>query len=178
MRLPYLLSMLLMITACTAEIQPISTNHSFFNLAQFLSDYVADSVLVDVTKTTEINGLRETREIEHYPLFEDLSAFANYDIDRPALLDKYIVDSTWESSRLTVHYQSIDSSLKVRSMRITQIPADEVQQIEINAVSRSFLEDAAVSILIKPSSGYSLKRISHKIFQDPRQQVVDVKIGE
>lgn len=152
-------------------------NIPFFDLSGYIKSIISDSISYAVEKSITINGAIESKKILDYAIWKDLDDFDTYDINRPALFDKYLVDTIQEGSiRQIIHTPKNDDQLKVRLLKISHV-SGQISEIEIKAATKSFLEDVSLEIVWKPGKGYIINRQSKRLFKpDPSIQVVEVKI--
>lgn len=150
----------------------------YFDLSGYVQQYIGDSLTYRVVKTISINDITETKTIDHYPLWKDLKDFDSYDINRPALFDKYSIDSVMSNGGYTITYQPLDPNkqLKVSLLQI-EVKENKINSIQIKTSTQSFLDHVTMDINWKPESGYSILRQSDKIFsKEIQNQRVEVFI--
>ena len=151
----------------------------YFDLSGYINNYIKDSSTQAITKTIQIEGTTETKEIPSYPLWKDVHAFDAYDINRPALYDKYSIDTVQTNpGSFSVIYQPKDSTsdLKVNLLQINY-DQDQLQSIQIETSTKSFLEKVSLRINWTPSQGYTIDRITDKIFNSSiGHQKIDVRL--
>ncbi len=167
----------LFLFGCNPNSKVIKTPKEFFDLTQFIEAYVSDSTTLQVTKKIVVDGTAETRKLNDYPIYEDVQAFASYDINRPALFDKYGVDSELNGDTAATSYRAVDPELKVQLLKV-KTKGNSVISLEIKTQSHSFLEDVSLDIYFAPDHGYQLNRQSHRIFKAPKNQLVEVVFSQ
>lgn len=134
----------------------------FFDLQGLVQDFVNDSLSVDVEKTVILDGGTESKKLDDYALYEDVKPFENYDINKPALFDKYLADTINDTSQI-LRYTAKEEGLSVQTLQITKNLQDEsVESVEITNRTHSFLEEVEMKIVWKLNDGYSLRRQSRK----------------
>ncbi|MBK8505509.1 MAG: hypothetical protein IPL46_26920 [Saprospiraceae bacterium] len=150
----------------------------YFDLSGFIKSTVKDSATYSVEKSITINGAIESKQIAQYAIWKDLKDFDTYDINRPALFDKYMVDTIQEGSIRHIIHTPINDQLKVRLLKISYDDDDgQISTIEIKASTKSFLEDVSLEIIWHPAHGYVINRHSNRLFKaDPSIQIVEVNI--
>ena len=148
----------------------------FFDLSGYIKTTINDSISYSVEKSITINGAIESKQIEHYAIWKDVRDFDTYDINRPALFDKYLVDTIEEGSFRHIIHTPTSDELKVRLLKISYDDG-QISAIEIKAATKSFLEDVSLEIVWHPAEGYSINRQSYRLFKtDPSRQIVEVRI--
>lgn len=163
----WVLSGLFLLTSCMSN-GDTSTNSfqpPYFDLAGFIKQSTLDTSMTRVNKTIEIDGQEESKVLEDYALWKDIRSFDAYDINRPALSDKYTADTIHSSTMTTTTYQPVDTAadLNVLLLRITK-SQDTVSSIQIKTSTKSFLEHIVLDIDWRPEIGYSIHRSSKRIF--------------
>lgn len=169
----FLLSVLT--TGCAKSERPEGQPLPYFDLSGYIREIVSDSLSYRVEKSITINGETETQKLDHYPFWKDIQNFDAFDINRPALFDKYSIDTTRLNDTLKISCTPLDDKLKVTQMKVSKVD-DRVTAIQIQVATRSFLEEVQLDINWKPSEGYVLHRQTEKIFGNPSNQLVQVKI--
>lgn len=165
---------LLILAACQQEEVRIEAKLSkFFDLPGFIDVTTADSALYTVEKTVRIGEYLETKVLEAYDLWKDEQSFTNFDINRPALFEKYQTDTSMVEGGWIESYHALESSLHVQEMQITYT-GDQVNEIHVRSQSRSFLENIDIELNWNPGQGYRYQKLSDRIFQDPEEQEVTV----
>lgn len=169
------------ISACIQQATPgdESVRRSpFFDLSGYIRDYTSDSSTHRVSKSIRIDSMTESKTLDNYSLWKDIMDFDAYDINRPALYDKYSIDTTYTESGYSIRYQPKDQTknLKVTLLAVS-VENEQVNSILIRTLTDSFLDQVQMEIDWNPSRGYTLKRRSNKIFKSEDQyQEVEVSI--
>jgi hypothetical protein len=171
----YLLLFLLTLASCSQEnsSKPAATL-PFFDLSGYISATVRDSQIMNVKKSVIVDQLTETKNIDHYKIWQDIKQFDAYDINRPALFDKYLIDTIIEGDSKEISYHPTAEDLKVRLLKV-QYEHDQVTRISINTVFSSFLEDVTLDIEWAPEDGYMIHRSSDKLLGATTNQVINVQ---
>jgi hypothetical protein len=166
-----------MIAACSGAGQAERKNNlPFFDLSGYIKNMISDSISQTVEKSITINGVIESKKIDQYAIWKDLRDFDTYDINRPALYDKYLVDTIQKGSIRQIVHTPKDDQLKVRLLKIS-FADGQVSEIQIKAATKSFLEDVSLEIVWRPNQGYVINRQSNRLFKaDPSVQVVEVNL--
>ncbi len=172
----WFLFLLSVLTAgCTTTERSEGQQLPYFDLSGYIREIIIDSLSYKVEKSITINGETETQKLDRYPLWKDIQNFDAFDINRPALFDKYNIDTTRLNDTLKISCIPRDNKLKVTQMKVAKVD-DRVTAIQIQVATRSFLEEVQLDIDWKPSEGYVLHRQTEKIFGNPSSQLVQVKI--
>lgn len=153
-------------------------NAPFFDLSGFISTYVKDSSSHKVSKTIQVDTSVESKILDNYPIWKDIKDFDAYDINRPALYDKYSIDTIISASAYSIIYLPKEDTkdLKVTRLQVN-VENGEVTSIQIKTSNNSFLDQVKMEINWTPRSGYILERVSDKIFRDQTElQTIEVSI--
>lgn len=155
------LSTLLCLSACvdTSTAGKSIVEKPFFDL----KDYFAQEIerlaeKKNVTKKAFYNDKEETKIIENPNFSNELLIFSNTDINRTAWLDKYSVDSTFNSQQdlVAINYAATDEKLKTKSVRV-EFANNDVSLIEITTVGNSAISQTENYLTYSPTKGYSIK---------------------
>lgn len=174
-RIVFILSLLAI--ACTSGTEEVTDQESpFFDLKGFIQEVTQDSAGISVYKSITVNKQKEEKELDDYAFWYDLQQFENYDINRPALFDKYSTDTISLDQGSIIRHQAIDSTLSVQLLETFKNVDESVDSIHIDILSKSFLEDMSVGISwdVKGNS-YYLKRVTKMIGSDPNTHIVSVR---
>ena len=174
-RIVFILS--LFAIACSSGTENLSEQQTpFFDLKGFIQEVTQDSAGISVYKSITVNGEKEEKELNDYAFWYDLQQFENYDINRPALFDKYDTDTIPSGNGSVIRHQAMDSTLHVQLMETFRSGDQSIESIHIDLRSESFLEDMTVDISwsVKDNS-YQLRRVTKMIGSDPDTHVVNVR---
>ncbi len=167
----------LLAIACSSGTEELTDLKSpFFDLKGFIQEVTQDSTGISVYKSITVNGKKEEKELTEYALWYDLQQFENYDINRPALFDKYDTDTIPSEDGSIIRHQAMDSSLHVQLLETFRSADQSIDSIHIDLSSKSFLEDMTVDISwsVKDNS-YQMRRVTKMIGSDPDTHVVSVR---
>lgn len=124
------------------EVSPLADSRRFFNLSEWAA--LQDSLLAGrgLEKTVVVNGLRESRRLDAVDWSEELAPFAQSDIDRPALWDRYDVDSVaTQGGGAVVVYEALDDDLFTRRLEVATDARGGVTRLAIDNAFESFVAD-------------------------------------
>lgn len=147
----------------------------YFDLTGYIKQITLDSQSVKVEKRVSIGESDETKVIDSYDFWMDELSFDGFDVNRPALLGKYTVDTIGLGPEYTEHYLAKDPQLRVTEMKVSH-EGSKVSEIWIKSHSESFLEDMNIELSWKPGQSYHYLKTSDKIFSDPQEQLVIVRV--
>lgn len=164
-----------LVTACSPAEQRENSQLPYFDLSGYIQEISTDSQRYQVEKSISINGIVETQKIDNYPLWKDIEDFDAYDINRPALFDKYRTDTTQTDNIREITYYPLDDQLKVTLLKVSY-EENALTSIQIKTATKSFLDNVELTINWKPKKGYSLSRQSDKVLGKKSSQLVDVEI--
>lgn len=123
------------------EVDPRAESPRFFSLSAFVASQ--DSLLAGrgLTKTVTVDGASETRRADAVDWAEELAPFAQSDIDRPALWDRYRVDSAATDGGRAVTYTALGEEAFTRRIRVERDGGGAVVRIEIDNGFESVVVD-------------------------------------
>lgn len=174
-----LLFLLTTLLSCQGDLSGDSTSNQgdFFDLKNFFKtefQQLADKHKVE--KTTRINGVEETKQFDKINFEEELAVFLNSDINKISWLDKYQVDSVFNTQNLLteIRYTAIDEKLRTKKMVITYAE-DAVNSIYIRNASKNIITDAEQILDYSPKTGYQISSRQKVIFSPEKNLAVTVK---
>lgn len=164
-----------LVIACSPSEDRENTRLPYFDLSGYISEISRDSQRYRVEKSISINGIVETQKIDNYPLWKDIEDFDAYDINRPALFDKYRIDTIQTGNMREITYHPLDDQLKVTLLKVSY-QEDDLTSIQVKTATKSFLDDVQLTINWRPKEGYSLSRQSDKVLGKKSSHLVEVEI--
>jgi hypothetical protein len=160
---PFVLASWLLLALLLASCHPgsaIVERPPFFSLQDFIAQEVQrlDSLQPTVRKSITFNGERETHTIDTLAFANELSVFQRADINRPAWLDKYRVDSLREDGRLQrITYTALDEDLKTQELKVEWHGPDHIDRIEVITQSATVLSKGRQILVYEPGKGYRIE---------------------
>jgi hypothetical protein len=133
-----------------------------------------------VTKTTEVNGVREERVIAALDFEKELTVFLNADINKPAWSDKYSIDSLFNGgSQLTgLVYTALDDQLQVKKISVDFIDG-AVHKIAILRAMQSSVAESRQQLSYEPDTGYRIESYQRIPFLSQENTfLVTVRFGQ
>ena len=130
----------------------------FFDLAAYMQQEI-DALQENGTpleKTITLNDETETQLVEDINYSQELSLFRNADINKPAWIEKYEVDTEeLPEYRLRTIYTATDSTLMTQQLTIIQQGA-EVDAIRIVRKTGSVLSNGHQELIYRPGEFYRI----------------------
>ncbi|MBX2873339.1 MAG: hypothetical protein KTR30_14605 [Saprospiraceae bacterium] len=109
-----------------------------------------------IKKEIEINGKKEQKTQEGVDFEKELAIFIRSDINKPAWVDKYGVDSIMSSDDLIrVDYIALDSTLKTRLLSV-EFEDAMVNKVTITNKTASPLIQSKQQLTFEPNKGYQI----------------------
>jgi len=173
---------LIVCTACRQESPgtvPL-TNSRFFDLKTYFQQE-SESLTAkkpQLRKRLEIDGRIEEQTLDSVDFNEELRLFAEADINRPAWLDKYAVDSLLQNDRLSrLTYRALEADLKTRELQIDFLDG-KVNEIHIQKKFDTAIANTDQKLAYFPGKGYSIENRQKTVLQDPQVFRVEVLLSE
>ncbi|MCB0395545.1 MAG: hypothetical protein KDD36_02755 [Flavobacteriales bacterium] len=144
--------------SCQSHEQTTTQHKTFFDLKQYIASEANRLTREhpNVTKTVTLDGQIEEKNVDAVDWTTELAPFTSCNINEPALWDKYQVDSTGTTERLTVVYQSLKADLKVQEIRV-HFENDRCVGVQIKARTESRLYGIVSDRSYDPDKGYELE---------------------
>lgn len=133
-----------------------NTSAAFFSLEKYFAGEIRklNADQPEIVKTVRKNGEEEQRTITEIDWAAELKTFSGADINKPAWLNSYSVDSS--AGRLV--YTALEDQLRVRSLEVRFSPENKVQAIIIQRKTGNYLYTSSERLEYYPDSLYSVKR--------------------
>ena len=160
---------------CKPEIISTQEKETFFDMEKYVNRVISDSLSTTVIKTIQVNGKSEQKKLVDYPLWLDIKNFAQYNINKPALLDKYQVDSLQEGNELKVSYISLDEKHHVSELQIWY-QEQHIDSIRVLTSLKSFIEESTLEIRWTPGKGYVIDKNVQGRFSKEKNQHISVQV--
>lgn len=154
---PILLLALALVAGCaTSADEPQKTEPKpFFDLNGYVERQLEMTPWAGkvVTKTVVIDGQEERQTLEAPDLRRDLDLFAKADINRPAWVDKYRLETEGRDTT----YIATDPELRTQRLQVIRNEAGEVARIEISRRTGNLLTSGGQELTYRPASGYRIQ---------------------
>ncbi len=136
----------------------------FFDLKGFLAEeQLRLGGHSDISKTVEVNGQSETKQLKAYDWQAEMALLNQWDINRPAWRDQYQRDTFLLGQQSHIQYQSLDDKLQVQSMDIWQ-SGPTVDSILIRTEVDNPLRTTHGRYSYKPGEGLTFSQVSSRQF--------------
>ena len=169
----------LLLWGCYAdELEREAAREPFFDLAGYMEREV-DSLRglgLRVEKTVVLNGTEETQTLDELNFATDLRLFREADINKPAWLDKYVVNETTEAARRVRTYTATDSSMQTWQLRVVYGEGGgSPEAIEVYRRTGTVLSDGEHHLRYAPATGYRIRTEQVNRFGDDLDATITVR---
>lgn len=156
--------------------QVVVQDTAFFDLGQFFDQEVQDWTGKRVNKIVELNEAQEVQSFKDLNYEAEFQLFKQADINKTALLDKYEVDSTYESGVLKqVQYKAKNEKLNTQELTI-QYAGDEVFALTISRSVQNVLFQTEQQLNYEAGKAYSIKTVQSVRFFAPKSTSISVQL--
>lgn len=147
------------LAACSApankkqEVKP-----AFFELGTYMEGQIAalQSAQPKAFKVITFNGKSEEKQLDKLDYERELALFVQADINKPAWIGKYSIDSTFKQAELeSLQYKAIDEALPTRHIRI-DFAQNQVSRVVVREKLKSVLADTDRELIYLPKEGYQI----------------------
>lgn len=153
---PIILLAILVCNACGLEgIQESqASKKQFFDLAGYVQNELERRPWQgqNITKKISVNGQSESQTLSNPDLSKDLALLANADINKPAWIDKYRIETIDNDTT----YIAIDNKLRTQLLQVIRDDQNAVARIEVTRQSGNILSNNNQVLTYKPASGYRI----------------------
>ena len=171
---------LLLSTACIDTTPPEDPGNPepFFDLSDYMDEQIEQwQTLPRVTKSAYINGEESTRVLSNLDFKEELAVFGRADINRPAWIDRYAVDSTRRADGSIVwSHRALDEDLKTRRLDIYK-KNGTVTRIEIENQTDGPVAATYQFLTYEPLQRYEIRSTQEVVLMDSTVLRVVVTAG-
>ncbi len=153
-------SVLSVFTQVACNTEPVQVDpdsrRAYFDLEHWAA--YQDSMLSGegLNKRIEVNGVVQEASIEQVDWEAELATFAQANINKPALIGRYSVDSMRDAfGSLRLDYQALDEDLKTRRVRVnckSNCNYENVLALEVEAGMSSVIADTEQRLSWRPDS--------------------------
>ena len=156
-----------------------SSRQAYFDLEAWLS--YQDSLLrgSDLLKRVSVNGVEQEARLSGVDWAGELSPFAQANINKPALIGQYAVDTTTAADgSLTVEYRTLDASLRTKRLRVscgTNCDYGQVREIEIESATESLIADTEQQLRWTPE-GFWVTSQQAALLVEPRVLAIEGRV--
>ena len=161
--------LLLLATACIETTPPEAPNapQPFFDLSDYIEGQIEQwQALPSVTKSAYVNGEESTRTLSEVDFREELAVFTRADINRPAWIDRYAIDSVSQTDGHTLlRYRALDEDLKTRRLEVYQREG-VVTRIEIENRTDSPIASTQQFLTYEPLRRYEIRSTQQVVLLD------------
>lgn len=149
--------------ACLDAEPPADAPKPFFDLAGYMDAEVDrwEALNEPVTKTALVNGDEATRTVSDLNFEESLAPFRRADINRPAWLDQYAVDSTEN----VVTYRALSDDLRTRFLTVERTDG-EVIRIKIENQTDSPVTKTRQFLTYEPLQRFEIRATQRVVTLD------------
>lgn len=148
----------------------------FFDLKSYFNQEKKRLATVsNFTKTTVVDGKEETKKIAKLDFDKELRIFVEADINKPAWIDKYEVDSVLQAGNLTkISYIANDKKLAVREI-VVDFDKQKIAKISIKKAAETALADTQFQLIYEPERGYSIENTQQLTVGEDKAFLVKVQ---
>lgn len=172
----------LIFAACKNPITDKKVPKAFFDASDFFNAEIKrlDSIKPTVIKTVSVNEKSETKELNNLNYTEELAPFVQSDINKPAWLDEYRIDTLRNEDTVSrylhthIVYTALKESLKTKKFLVHLDSLKEVIAIDITNSDDNSLAGAQHLLHYDKRSGFSINNKQHLALSNDSQVKVVV----
>ncbi len=172
----------LIFAACKNPITDKKMPKAFFDASDFFNAEIKrlDSIKPTVIKTVSVNEKSETKELNNLNYTEELAPFVQSDINKPAWLDEYRIDTLRNEDTVSrylhthIVYTALKESLKTKKFLVHLDSLKEVIAIDITNSDDNSLAGAQHLLHYDKRSGFSINNKQHLALSNDSQVKVVV----
>lgn len=149
----------------------------FFDLETYFKKEVEGLKNVkQVEKTAAINGQQEKKTLENIDFSQELAIFTQSNINKTGWLDKYVVDSIYNTKEELVQlkYTAKEERMRTRQVAIF-FENKEVSKVEVQNGTSNIIAQTQQNLVYLPKKGYTIKSEQDIVFSEPREMLVEVR---
>lgn len=153
----------------------------FFDLKGYFEKEIErlEQQQVTISKKITLDGQVEQQRLDSINFSEELSVFTKSAINRPAWLDQYRVDSTFQEDKLiSIHYEALAEDLKTRHLDIDFDGQGNVQHIKIDNLLKAIIATTQQRLSYTPADGYSIYNKQEVTLSESQEMKIAVTFEE
>ena len=172
--------LVLMTAACQtrpAEVRQNVTSQFFFDLKGYFEKEAErlNAAQPRLKKTVAVNGKSEEKTLTEQDYEKELAVFLNADINRPAWLDQYQIDSTLTTGRLqSIRYRATSPKLQVQEIRIA-FDQGKVSEIIIDKKADNIVAGSTQHLEYRPETGYQIRSLQETAIAKGKELSISVR---
>ena len=145
--------------SCTKNPGKIKDDHTYFDLDSFFLKEASRLQIInpEVSKSVSRNSVKQTKNVSGITWKNELSLFAESNINKPAWKDSYKIIQ----NKNELIYQSLDSNLRTREIRISKNKNGAIQKITIENQTINRLYQSYEKLIYIPDSIYQIDKKQH-----------------
>lgn len=131
----------------------------YFDLGEYFRDEIHDleNRKPEVVKVVLLNGERQEMTLAIQDWEKELSAFIQADIDKPAFVGRYLVDTTREQGSTIIRFEAKGKDLKTRLLQVTYDSASiHPTKVEASMATKNILYKSTQDLVYEPDAGYTI----------------------
>ena len=150
----------------------------YFNLKTYFSGQqrMLSARNAAINKSITKDNVKESREISHPDWTKELKPFADCDLNKPAWLKSYSIDSILSDHSIHLSYTSMESKFPVQKMQI-DINNDTVSRIQITINKQNTYYSSQQQLDYIPFHSYHINGTQKVILADPTSFIIDAKFN-
>ena len=154
---------------------------AYFDLGAWVAHVDSTYAGRSLGKRASVNDVEERTRVEVVDWATELAAFAQANINKPALLGVYRVDSTRDAATdyLTLEYTALDGDAKTRRLRVSCLGTCDaygrVRAIELEAATSSVLAHTQQRLTWQPAE-FKIESRQEILFQGQRELVIEGQV--
>ena len=177
-----ILILCLSILACQKGTRDVSIlPSSFFDLKEFFmeEEETLSGKIKKLHKEIRINGKLEEQRLDSFDLKKELAIFIAADINRPAWLDQYQVDSLRDNRNVltAISYKALKNNLKTKELKVSY-EAGIVSEIYVKKAISAMAASSFQELTYYKGKGYKNRNEQSMIFSKANTIQLDVKFLE
>ncbi len=176
-RILFLASMLFIFSCKNADEKKAKRINTYFDISGFIEAEMDSLQKLDPTikKTIWVDGIPETQELKIIDWKKELLSFKSSDINKPAWVDSYKIDTLFGKDLNIVRYTATDDDVKIRFVEL-EIGIDNVEckNILIQSEEHNSVYNSSQRLSYKKGLGYAVESIQQVNFMDDRSYKIEV----
>lgn len=167
---------ILLFSCNNAEEKKAKRINTYFDIAGFFDAEMDSLQKIDPTikKTIWVDGVPETQELKITNWKKELLAFKSSDINKPAWVDSYKIDTLFGKDINIVRYTVTDADLKIRFVEM-EIENSECKNILVQSEEHNSVYSSSQRLSYKKGLGYTVESMQQVNFMDDRSYKIEVE---
>lgn len=158
--------------SCNRQSDPGSIS-TYFSMEKFIGQEVETLTRnnTSIFKMASINEKEESKTQHNINWKKELAIFTSADINKPAYVGRYNVDSLASGDTIIVQFSAQSKSFSTQLIKVHKV-SGEVIKLEVELRDDNLIYDAYTDLVYETGKGYTIKSKQSTVFSKERDHLI------